>query len=49
MVTYFCALLHVSLSSYYNYLKASAVRTAREQKDLEARDLVLKAFNRRGY
>lgn len=49
MVTYFCALLNVSRSGYYNYLKTSDVRAAREQKDLEARDLILKAFNRRGY
>ena len=49
MVTYFCALLNVSRSGYYNYLKTNDVRAAREQKDLEARDLILKAFNRRGY
>ena len=49
MVTYFCALLNVSRSGYYNDLKTSDVRAAREQKDLAARDLILKAFNRRGY
>ncbi|WP_370355805.1 HTH domain-containing protein [Lysinibacillus sp. S2017] len=42
MVTYFCALLNVSRSGYYNYLKTSDVRAAREQKDLEARDLIFK-------
>lgn len=49
MVTYFCELLNVSRSGYYSYLQAKDARAAREQKDLEARDLILKAFNRRGY
>ncbi|WP_162867079.1 IS3 family transposase, partial [Klebsiella pneumoniae] len=31
------------------YLQAKDARAARKQKDLEARDLILKAFNRRGY
>ncbi|RKQ11301.1 IS3 family transposase, partial [Ureibacillus endophyticus] len=49
MVTYFCALLNVSRSGYYNYLKTSETRATKELKDREARDLILKAFNRRGY
>ena len=49
MVTYFCELLNVSRSGYYNYLKTSETRTTKELKDREARDLILKAFNRRGY
>lgn len=49
MVTYFCELLNVSRSGYYSYLKACDARATREQKDLEARDFILKAFNRRGY
>ena len=42
-------LLAVFRSGYYSYLKAATVREAREQLDLEAKDVILKAFNRRGY
>ncbi|TKI59749.1 IS3 family transposase [Lysinibacillus mangiferihumi] len=49
MVAYFCDLLNVSRSGYYGFLKASDLRVAKERKDLEAKDLILKAFNRRGY
>jgi len=49
MVTYFCELLNVSRSGYYHYLQTSKARVTREQRDREARDLILKAFNRRGY
>ncbi|WP_431026972.1 IS3 family transposase [Lysinibacillus sp. LZ02] len=49
MVAYFCDLLNVSRSGYYRFLKTSDMRAANERKDLEARDLILKAFNRRGY
>lgn len=44
MVTDFCELLNVSRSGYYNYSKTSDVRAAREQKDLEARDLITTRF-----
>ncbi|MDQ0216868.1 transposase InsO family protein [Oikeobacillus pervagus] len=49
MTKYFCDLLDVSRSGYYSYLKASSVREAREKLDLEAKEIILKAFNRRGY
>ncbi|KMY45589.1 integrase [Bacillus sp. FJAT-27916] len=49
LTAYFCALLGVSRSGYYSYLKAFEVRKAREQLDLEAKELILKAFKRRGY
>lgn len=49
MVKYFCELLKVSRSGYYSFLNASDKRVAKEQKDLEARNLILKAFDRRGY
>ncbi|MFC0472217.1 IS3 family transposase [Halalkalibacter kiskunsagensis] len=49
MTKYFCDLLEVSRSGYYSYLKVSAVRETREQLDLEAKKIILKAFNRRGY
>ncbi|GAB0166811.1 hypothetical protein LSPCS325_02480 [Lysinibacillus sp. CTST325] len=49
MTSYFCDLLDVSRSGYYSYLKASVSREAREQLDLEAKEIILKAFKRRGY
>lgn len=49
LTAYFCALLGVSRSGYYSYLKAFEVRKAREQLDLEAKEFILKAFKRRGY
>lgn len=49
MTKYFCDLLDVSRSGYYSYLKTSTSRKAREQLDLEAKEVILKAFNRRGY
>jgi putative transposase len=49
MTKYFCKLLGVSRSGYYSYQKAAESRLEREQKDLEAKEIILKAFNRRGY
>lgn len=49
MTKYFCELLGVSRSGYYSYQKAAGSRLEREQKDLEAKEIILKAFNRRGY
>jgi putative transposase len=49
MAKYFCELLEVSRSGYYSYLKALDSRLEKEQKDLEVRNIILKAFNRRGY
>lgn len=49
MTKYFCKLLGVSRSGYYSYLKAADGRFEREQKDLEAKEIIMKAFNRRGY
>ncbi|MFH7819150.1 IS3 family transposase [Neobacillus thermocopriae] len=49
MTRYFCDLLEVSQSGYYRYLKTSSVREAREKLGLEAKEIILKAFDRRGY
>jgi len=46
---YFCELLTVSRSGYYNHINSEENRIARENKDLEAKKMILKAFNRRGY
>ena len=49
MTNYFCNLLGVSRSGYYSYLQAFDIREARERMDLEAKEIILKAFKRRGY
>jgi transposase InsO family protein len=49
MTKYFCELLGVSRSGYYSYLTAACSRLDRELEDLEAKNIILKAFNRRGY
>lgn len=46
---YFCELLAVSRSGYYNHINSKENRIARENKDLEAKNMILKAFNRHGY
>lgn len=48
-IKYFCELLGVSRSGYYSYLKAEDTRNEREKSDLKVKDIILKAFNRRGY
>jgi len=49
MTKYFCELLKVSRSGYYNYINSFAIREAREQADLKVKNIILKAFKRRGY
>lgn len=49
MVSYFCELLNVSRSGYYNYLNTLDRQRNAELNDLEARDNILMAFNYRGY
>jgi putative transposase len=49
LISYLCELSGVSRSGYYNYLASNDIRMEREQRDLEHRNLILKAFNRRGY
>ncbi|WP_173717620.1 IS3 family transposase [Clostridium beijerinckii] len=46
---YFCELLAVSRSGFYNYINSKENRIAREKNDLKAKNIILKAFNRRGY
>lgn len=46
---YFCNLLDVSRSGYYNYINSEDIRKHRDSNDLFAKNLILKAFNRRGY
>lgn len=49
MIRHLCDVIGVSKSGYYNYLKSESTRNIREQRDLELRRIVLKAFEHRGY
>lgn len=49
MVKYFCKLLNVSRSGYYNYLNSLDLQQTKENKDLEAKNIILKAIDFRGY
>lgn len=49
MTRYFCELLGVSRSGYYNYLQTADRRHVRAQADEKAGDLIKRAFNRRGF
>ena len=49
MVSYFCNLLSVSRSGYYNYLDTLDKKKDRELKDLEAKNNILKALKYKGY
>ncbi len=48
-VSMLCDIAGVSRSGYYRWIKAKDVREARERQDREDFDLVLKAYNQRGY
>ncbi|GAB6179135.1 IS3 family transposase [Desulfotomaculum defluvii] len=49
MVSYFCDMLGVSRSGYYNYLSSEETRQLQEEKDLHARDMILNAYYKHGY
>lgn len=44
-----CDIAGVSRSGYYRWLKAADTRERREQKDREDFELIIKAYNQRGY
>jgi transposase InsO family protein len=49
MAKHLCKVASVSRSGYYNYLTSEDKRNARGEKDLELKEMVLKAFEHRGY
>lgn len=49
MVSYFCELLNVSRSGYYNYLNTLDEQKLIEDKDLEVRENIIMAYNYKGY
>lgn len=48
-VSMLCDIAGVSRSGYYRWVNAAGVREEREQKDREDFELILKAYNQRGY
>lgn len=49
MVSHLCKVAEVSKSGYYNYLNSQKTNINKEDKDLELKEIILKAFNNRGY
>jgi len=49
MVKFLCKESKVSRSGYYSFLAGKANREQKEVSDIAAKELILKAFNRRGY
>jgi transposase InsO family protein len=49
VIRYLCELSGVSRSGYYNYHSSKGIRMEREKRDLQNKNLILKAFTRRGY
>ena len=49
MVKYLCQIADVSTSGYYKFLKSTELRKYREANDLKTKQIILKAFNHRGY
>lgn len=48
-VSMLCGIAGVSRSGYYRWVNAAGVREEREKKDREDFELVLRAYNQRGY
>lgn len=49
MVSHLCEIADVSKSGYYNYLKSYGIRKNKEERDLQLKEIILKAFDHRGY
>lgn len=49
MTQHLCEIAGVSRSGYYNYIKNEDKRLQSDKQDIELRDIILKAFNHRGY
>lgn len=49
MCKYLCECINVSRSGYYNYLKTSVIRENREIEDEKVKEIILVAFNKRGF
>lgn len=46
---FLCAQAGASRSGYYNYINSEEARCKKESEDLKSKELILKAFNRKGF
>ena len=49
MTKQLCKISNVSTSGFYRFLNTHSYRNMKEDNDLKSRDIILKAFNHRGY
>jgi putative transposase len=49
MTRYLCKIANVSTSGYYRFLNSFKTRPMNEDNDLKSKEIILKAFNFRGY
>ncbi|RDY24328.1 IS3 family transposase, partial [Romboutsia maritimum] len=49
MTRHLCKIANVSTSGYYNFLRNFKARDMMENEDLKSKEIILKAFNYRGY
>lgn len=49
MISHLCKIAQVSKSGYYSYLKSCGIRKCKKDRDLKLKNIILKAFNHRGY
>ena len=49
MTSSFCEMLGVSRSGYYRYISTEDTRNQRDETDIKIKNIILKAFNKRGY
>ena len=49
IIRHLCEISGVSISGYYKHLKSADKRYTRERKDIELKEIILKAFDHRGY
>ena len=49
MTRHLCKIANVSTSGYYNFLSNFKARNIKENKDFISKEIILKAYNYRGY
>lgn len=49
MTKQLCKISNISTSGFYKFLNTQTYRNTKEDNDLKSRDIILKAFNHRGY
>lgn len=49
MTRHLCKIANVSTSGYYNFIRNFKARNIKENKDLKSKEIILNAFNYRGY